>query len=368
VPETSLVDMGIVPRRPSLAEHVTEILRGDILRGRWPAVLPGENQLSDEFKVGRTTLRQALRALEMEGWFRTRRGCRRELAPARRRRRAPGKQVIALVSSHPLHAHSSRSILVVDELRRHLQRHGWELHLQVAPPGGLRALSGRLERMVAEIPAACWILSSCSRELQRWFAERSLPALVQGSCYEGIRLPFMRQDLAAACRHAVGRLRVAGHERIDLLMPPHEFAGSIEIEAAFRATLGEGPGRPAGDGIIRHRGEAAGVERALRAALSRRLPPTAAIVMMAEDALTAHCHLLRHGLAVPQRFSLVSMLDDNYLRRTLPEVTRYTIDQRQFARRFVRQVLTLAHGAAAPASISIDPDFVPGGTLGPVPP
>lgn len=359
--------MDSLPRRSSLAEHTADILRQEIRRGRWRQILPGEHQLSDELKVSRSTLRLALRALEKEGLFLTHRGSRRTLARAFSRRPKTLRPVVALVSSIPLHEQSSRSILVLDELRRHLHRHGLELQWQAFPQRRTRPDHRQLARLVEESQAACWILSSCSYELQKWFSAQSLPTLVLGSCHRDIVFPYVRQDLAAACRHAVGRLHAAGHRQIILLMPPMEFAGSIEIEASFNTATAEKAERITRGIIFRHQGEAGGVERALRSALTLNPRPTAAIVMMAEDALTTHCHLLRHGLAVPGQFSLISMLDDGFLRRTLPETTRYTIDQRKFARRIVRQVLTIANRTAVPRSISIDPDYITGGTLGPAP-
>ncbi len=359
--------MHALPRRSSLAEHAADILRNEIRRGRWRQSLPGEHQLSDELKVSRSTLRLALRALEKEGLFRTHRGSRRTLARAFSRRVAWLRPVVAMVSSIPLHEQSSRSILVIDELRRHLHRHGLELQWQAFPRRTKHPDHRQLSRLVEQTRAACWILSSCSYELQKWFSDRSLPTLVLGSCHRDIVLPYVRQDLAAACRHAVGRLHAAGHRQIILLMPPMEFAGSLEIEASFSTATAEKADGITGGRIFRHQGKAAGDERALRSTLTLSPRPTAAIVMMAEDALTTHCHLLRHGFAIPRQFSLISILDDGFLRRTLPETTRYTIDQRKFARRIVRQVLTLANRTAVPRSISIDPDYIAGGTLGPAP-
>jgi DNA-binding LacI/PurR family transcriptional regulator len=359
--------MGPLPRRSSLAEHTADILRQEIHRGRWRTTLPGEHQLSDELKVSRSTLRVALRALEKEGLLRTQRGSRRTLARSFKRHPHPVRPVVAMISSIPLHEQSSRAILVIDELRRHLHRHGLELHWQAAPQGKGRLNHRQLARLVEQTRAAGWILSSCSSELQRWFSDRALPTLVMGSCHRDIRLPYVRQDLAAACRHAVGRLHAAGHRRLILLMPPMEFAGSIEIEAGFRDATAARPASVADCRIIRHQGESKGVEKALRSALALNPRPTAAIVMMAEDALATHCHLLRHGFVTPAEFSLISILDDGFLRRTLPEITRYSIDQRKFARRVVRQVLTLTHRTSLPRSISIDPDYITGGTLGPAP-
>ncbi|WP_461020644.1 FadR/GntR family transcriptional regulator [Streptomyces daliensis] len=63
--------------RPSpLVERVIERLRGEIEGGTWPvgAKLPSETTLADELGVGRSTVREALRALSSAGLVRARQG------------------------------------------------------------------------------------------------------------------------------------------------------------------------------------------------------------------------------------------------------------------------------------------------------
>ncbi|MFI6297105.1 GntR family transcriptional regulator [Nonomuraea sp. NPDC050790] len=63
--------------RPSpLVEQATEALRAEIAAGRWPvgAKLPGETTLAGQLGVGRSTVREALRALAGAGLVRPRQG------------------------------------------------------------------------------------------------------------------------------------------------------------------------------------------------------------------------------------------------------------------------------------------------------
>jgi GntR family transcriptional regulator, transcriptional repressor for pyruvate dehydrogenase complex len=64
--------------QPRLAELVAEVLKGRIVRGELPdgALLPRQEDLLHEFRVGRPTLREAMRVLEAEGLITIRRGNR----------------------------------------------------------------------------------------------------------------------------------------------------------------------------------------------------------------------------------------------------------------------------------------------------
>ncbi|SHM47068.1 FadR/GntR family transcriptional regulator [Actinacidiphila paucisporea] len=64
------------PRPSPLVEQATEHLRGQILGGQWPVgtKLPGETALAASLGVGRSTVREAVRALAEAGLVRSRQG------------------------------------------------------------------------------------------------------------------------------------------------------------------------------------------------------------------------------------------------------------------------------------------------------
>src|SRR4051812_13605806 len=69
--------MALGSLRPSpLAEQATEHLREQIVSGQWPvgARLPGETALAASLGVGRSTVREAVRALSGAGLVRSRQG------------------------------------------------------------------------------------------------------------------------------------------------------------------------------------------------------------------------------------------------------------------------------------------------------
>lgn len=349
-----------IPRRVSLVAQVADILRQDLREGRWPEQLPGEHYLSDLLKVSRSTLRSALDILRRERLIQVSQGRRRWLTPASSRTKLPPSKTVGAVSSLPLQEMSGRSIFVMDELRRHLQQSGFDLEVHALPPSTQRAEIRRLNLLVERTRAACWVLSSCTKELQAWFAQSPWPTLVLGSCHEGIDLPSLTLDYAAACRHAVGVLRRLGHRHIALVLERAPFAGMAEVEQSFRESFPE-PEQP----LVRcHDGSVANLERLLTTLMRSEARPTALIAMRAADSLTILCHLLNGGTRVPADVSLVSLFDDFFLTRVRPTLARYTYNNSTFARRLARLVIQMATSRDRPVSVRIIPDFLPGGTTG----
>ena len=76
VRETS-PDLLIEPvKRSRIYEHIVEQIRALIREGRWAPgdQIPPERELADRFRVSRTSVREALRALEMQGVLDSRQG------------------------------------------------------------------------------------------------------------------------------------------------------------------------------------------------------------------------------------------------------------------------------------------------------
>src|SRR4051812_16129928 len=75
--------LGVRDRRP-LTVQVRDALRKTLQDGAYgPGMrLPTESQLADQFAVGRTTIREALKALEQEGLIEVQRGLGRFVSAA----------------------------------------------------------------------------------------------------------------------------------------------------------------------------------------------------------------------------------------------------------------------------------------------
>src|SRR5438270_7377058 len=74
-PEASEVTLEPV-RRSRIYEHIVEQIHALIREGRWAPgdQIPPERELAERFRVSRTSVREALRALEMQGVIESRQG------------------------------------------------------------------------------------------------------------------------------------------------------------------------------------------------------------------------------------------------------------------------------------------------------
>jgi len=63
-----------------------------------------------------------------------------------------------------------------------------------------------LERLVLRDPADCWLIRLSTLPKQQWFEEHDVPALLAGTAYPGVNLPYVDIDQGAVSRHAAGLL------------------------------------------------------------------------------------------------------------------------------------------------------------------
>lgn len=155
-------------RRITLVEQVVEVLKDFLRQGRWPEQLPGEHQLADELQVGRSTLRIALNVLRTDGLVSVSQGRRHWITPHARKVRIPATKTIGFVLGWSIDGQMAHTILIVDELRRYLQQKGFSLVVVAAPRR--RTELQKFQVSIKQTWADCWVLASCSMELQQWFA------------------------------------------------------------------------------------------------------------------------------------------------------------------------------------------------------
>ena len=357
----------LLPLRSSLPAQTAAVILEHIRRGRWRDWLPGERQLSREFRVSRGTVRSALEILERQhavvvvssqGY--------RVLQRARRRASGGERTTIGLLSPEPLEIRRPSLAMMISHIREAAQARGW----------GFQRHSGRnyfgpkadvhLSRLVEESGCTCWILARATHGAQDWFARREIPTVVSGHTYDGIALPSVDVDHRAAGRHAGNHLARQGHSRVALVFSRERLPGLIEGEAGFtegfrfkkasEMTITRLPF----DGSAAAR--AAAVERCCRPATR----PTAIITETPDQYLAVFSALARLRLRVPEEISLVSRLDDPFLHSLVPEPARYQIDPALFARTLTTLLAHLVAGEKVPLTErELVPEFIPGASVGP---
>jgi len=353
----------------SLPAQVADRLEQSIRQGAWQEWLPSERSLTEELQVSRKTLRKALLQLQQAGWIEACHGIGYRICqkPSGRISASTGtrERRIALLSPDPIEALRPYTALWIAELTALLARKDYRLEVVSGRKPFSRSPGKELQRLVRERPAACWILSSSTEVMQRWFQRQELPCIVSGSCHPEIQLPSVDLVYAAICRHALGELIRLGHRRMVMLAPRSDRVGDQESEAGFlegaKSSSVEVSAR-----IIRHSGEADFVCRLLDELMSEPTPPTALLINEPLLYLTVVSHLAARGLRVPADVSVICRDEDRFLSFVRPVPVRYGCRAQTFARKLLRPILTLAAGEPlAQPEIRIVADYVEGQSIGP---
>lgn len=354
--------MHAVPPRPSLITHSADFLREALHAGEWTEVLPSERALCLRLQISRPTLRAVLAQLEGEGVISAVENKRRRIlsrSPARQT--STQSRMIALLSPVPQQAMPPFVLFWVDALRELLMDAGYQLEVHEHAHCFTAKPAGALKKLTQRVPASAWVLFRSTAMMQHWFATQRLPAIIAGSCVEGVELPSVDIDYRATCRHAAGMLRQKGHQRIALLLPGASHGGDGESEHGFREAMSTGEATPI---VLQHHEAAEEVVQQLDAILRRKPAPTAFLVARSSHTLTVVTHLLRSGHRLPRDFAVVSRDDDAFLDHVVPRITRYSADAAKFAKRLSKLVLELAQtGRTSTTPVRLMPDLRRGETI-----
>ena len=353
--------MQAIPARPSLVAHYADFLRDMLRSGEWTEFLPSERTLCSQLRISRPTLRAVLVQLEREGVVGAVENKKRSIPSAQTAKPAAARsRVIALLTPIPAQLMPPFVLFWVDALRELLAGSGYQLELRPNARCYTPKPAAGLKMLTRHTHAAAWVLFRSTPAMQRWFFEQRIPAVIAGSCSDGVELPSADIDYRATCRHAVTMLQRKGHQRIALLLPDLLHGGDIESERGYREAIAAARGKPC---VIQHHGAPEQVAAHLDAALRGRQAPTALIVGRSVHVLTVVTHLLRMRFRLPDEVAVVSRDDDAFLDHVLPRITRYAADPAKFARRLSHLVLEMAQtGRASKNPVRLMPDLKKGQT------
>ena len=365
-----VITMHTLPPKPTLVQYATTALRDLIIRGYWSDQLPSERVLSQRLDISRPTLRAALKTLENEQLIIRKWGAPwRISANAVDASKADDKKIdVPVIFLNPLRLEQMDMVMLYrfERLTENLAAHGFRLELISE-----RAVSDRdppaaiLERLDRLRPAA-WILQHCSTTIQRWFSDRSAPALIIGTPAPDIKLISVDIDFQATAFHAVGRLRSLGHapEDIVVFFPQDILPGNQAALDGIQAGLKVAPDAM---NIVRIAKGISTVAEDLDRIMRRPAPPTALIFMWPMHALTAMTHLgIQRGLRIPSEMSLMTLDDNPVLRFVTPAISRYRRDNEVFTTKIIHELNRVIQGTVRLYStVKMLSEFVPGETLAP---
>jgi DNA-binding LacI/PurR family transcriptional regulator len=232
----------------------------------------------------------------------------------------------------------------------------------VCPPNSATTQRRKIEAFLRQNRVLCCVLLSLGKELQEWFAASAIPALVLGSCHPAVKLPSLDVDYRSVCRHAAGTLRAKGHKRIAFIVPNSNAAGDLVSEEGFKEGLAPRTGEAPSDNlIVRHNGTAAHLTTKLDGLFGSPQPPTALLVAKPRFVFFVVVYLLKHGIKVPDRISLIARDHDQFFEEV---ISHYRFEGESFAHRLTRLMLQLAnHGHLSAEPSLIFPRFMAEGTV-----
>ncbi len=348
-----------LPLRRPLAAQVALYLREQIAAGEWREALPSERALAARCRVSRTVIRAALEVLRKEKLLVG--GRLRPLSAAWRK--VTSRRVVHLLNSVPLEEAASGNVLELDHLRETLYADGYRVEWLSSRRVDWSHPGAYLERLARQTRSDCWVLSSPSHAVQRWFQKRGLPAILSGTPYPGIRFPFVDADWPSVARHLAGVISTSGHRRVAVLCHQEERAG----DHLFHQTLAETLARQAPEvalKLCRHPADAAGALRAVRRLVRGAGGPTLVVASNVENAMSAFSVLLQEGLAIPRDISLLLRHATPLFERLHPAPTGYWFDPGQAAKALAGAVRTLVEcGPGAVASTHLEAEFRKGETV-----
>ena len=327
-------------RKPSdfsartVADQTEEFLREALRSGRWRGHLPSERALALELRVSRPTLRKALAELEGEGRLTKTQGHSRRILT----RKTPGavaqKQVVMLVGHNEL-PKDWYAMGMIETIRRQLANEGVRLELFSSEKLHWANAPAFLNQLVRQYTPQAWVLQSQTDTVQRWFTARGLSAVVLGSPFPGVSLPFVDIDRRAICRHALGVFARLGHRRICYFSRATDAAGDFLSEQGFEES--RSLFQAVDIQVVIHNGTA---ERLWTAARRWKRQgserPTALMTSHWEDALVLMVELLTMGIRVPGEVSIISRDPDAVFERIQPRIASYLFDPVRHARAVCR--------------------------------
>ncbi len=347
------------PQRYQLAAEVTKVLCQALLENRWESHLPSERQLSQEFHVSRETIRSSLHELEREGFI-ARQNRSRCLILRKGEATANRGRLVAMLSALPFEQWESRILIRTDRLRQYFNKAGRDLVVKT----GARFFSvdhhRALARLVSETDADCWILQGATHEVQQWFVENKVPAIVMGHSFEEMALPSIDIDLRSVARHATSLFLAHGHRQIALIVKKPEYAGDYFAEKGWREAFASMPDARPDRNLLPYDGSIAGLQRVLNRRFLAEDPPTA-MIAPAKLIVTAILHLAQKGKIAGRDYAFVARDDDPVLESILPSVARYRIDPVRLARRLFLETMKIVNRNESPLRrVRLMPEFITG--------
>lgn len=355
-----------LPEKESLVRQTIHVLQEMICSGELPSPIPGERTLANTLQVGRDTLRAALNELTRQQWISpSAQGKRREVlkTDAIKAGSKPTQQRVIFISPQPLEQIPRLMLVELDAFRALLTKRS--ITVEVLTPSIFETAQPekRLEQLVADYPAAAWILYRCTEPVQRWFQQKQLRCIVRGYPHPSIDLPYLDEDWSAAAYHAGTRLLSHGHNSIGLVIPDSQLEGLKAAETGLRNALSKASDEHTLH-LIQEKRDLHSVIQSVQKALATDKPPTALVVTRSRHVLNLISWLASFGYSIPEHLSVIALCHEPWFDDLYSPVTHYNSSPENMGKTLAKQVRHLINGEPLSSANSyIIPEHIEGQSI-----
>lgn len=350
--------------RESLGANVARYIRSKIQGGFWTKTLPGENELCRQIEVSRQTLRSALAILKDEGVLIIRKGYRTEIVETGEVAPRPKAQTVRLLT--PINVGNFGLFMTewVDELRTILSLRGISLALNSASWLYQRHSTKLLRDYIQSYPTDLWVLQVSTFEMQKWFADEGIPAVLAGTPYPGVYLPFVDINTRATARHAAGLLIAAGHRDLAIISSSAHFAGDYAaLQGVHEAVAASSKG------LVRvhpleYSTEPGNLHSRLSSFLRNHPTPVGLIICQHYVTCGVFASLNQLQKRVPQDVAIISLQTEMFVDYVTPALNHYVSSSKTFARKLVRLIERRLERASQPPEFHwVMPKYIEGKSI-----
>lgn len=356
----------LITRKVRLAEKVEAKLLAAIESGRFSGILPGEHELSKLLMVSRPILRDALNNLAAKAVIKKHKGAHtRILRPGSTRATSQPAQTICLLTPQKITEFTPFMYQWYHHYRSLMAKEGTSLQLKTAPGVFQHFSSQKMEVLIHASPADLFILHISTKKMQQWFVAQNTQAILAGTPYPGVHMPFVDVDQRAAARHATGLLIAKGHRSILMTTAEDMFAGdNASLQGLEDAVSGSRSKQRIDYRVVGYNEEPNNLHLRMTQALASADRPTALIICHQWIVPAVLCVLNKSGLKMGRDISIVCLQQAPFMKYMTPSLACYNASAEQFSTKLAalsQHMLNLTH----PTHIAhwIIPEFIPGETL-----
>ncbi len=340
-------------------EQLAAYLRAEVQDGAIGETMPGVHRLAKELGVGHKSVVAAVAQLQHEGLVigqGARQACR-ILPPTRKARTGLNIRIL-------LYEKSQRTDALVINLRHHLAEAGHQPEFSNTDLQQLKMNHAKVAKFVQANPADCWVVCGGSVEVIEWFANQPIPSFAFFGRHIDLPIAGVAADKPPAMRVAVRRLYELGHRRIVMLVrkerriPRPGLTEQAFLDELCNHGIQTGPYH-----MPEWEESRVGFQKCLES-LFQHTPPTALIISEPPLFLAAQHHLACHGIAAPEKISLICDDPSPAFEWFEPAISHFHWDLDVLLRSVVRWANEVASGKRIEKKTFAVASFDEGGTIG----